>query len=204
MDSLDAGPPRPLARGEVDPGLISAAALAIAIWGLAGLLAAARFDGLTRLLCLLGAAGAMQLCLLGSRLANKALAPSALHQPANRARSAFLDRLSESLLLVGAGYGAAAVGVGWARDAGWLAAVLGLLDAQVGAPMTLFDRRQITLTALSFLAIASALVEPGWLAPGRAMAAGLALIALFSAVLTAIRLARPSTNGVQAEFPGRR
>jgi phosphatidylglycerophosphate synthase len=184
-----------LARRGVSPDAVSAASVAFAIWGLAAFLCAARFDGISRVVALLGAAAAIQLRLLCNLLDGMVAVEHGRGGPLGPVWNELPDRLADILLLVGAGYGAAISGVGWAPAAGWTAAVLAVLTAYVrelgrglGQPADFSGpgAKPHRMAVLTLLAVTSALVEPRWMEPGRVIAWGLVLIAILAAV-TAVR-----------------
>jgi len=106
------------------------------------------------------------------------------------------DRVSDSLLLVSAGY--AIPGVAWMPELGWLAALLAALTAyvrvlgaaagaaqQFGGPMAKTHR--MVVMAGAFLAAA---VESAAAAPPRAICLGLAIVVVGSAITIVRRTAR--------------
>ena len=199
LKSRDAGWARAwaaaLARRGVSPDAVSAASVAFAIWGLAAFLCAARFEGISRVVALLGAALAIQLRLVCNLLDGMVAVEHGRGSPTGPVWNELPDRVADVLLLVGAGYGAAISGVGWASAAGWIAAVLAVLTAYVrelgrglGQPADFVGpgAKPHRMAVLTLLAVVSAIAEPRWLAPGRGLAWGLILIAVLAG-LTAVR-----------------
>jgi phosphatidylglycerophosphate synthase len=106
------------------------------------------------------------------------------------------DRISDALILVGAGYGAE--GVAWGAALGWAAALLAVMTAYVrllggalgvtqdfGGPMA--KQQRMAVLGVAAL-IAAALAATDW--GGRVLAAGLAVVVVGCAVTVARRAAR--------------
>ena len=180
-----------LARGGVSPDVVSAASVAFAIWGLAAFLWSGRTEGVTRAVALLAAAVAIQLRLLCNLLDGMGAVEHGRGGPAGPIWNELPDRISDALLLVGAGYAAAAWGPGWAVAAGWAAALLAVLTAYVrelgrGLGQTADfagpGAKPHRMAVLTLATAAAAVAEPRWAAPGTLLTGGLVLIAILAAV----------------------
>jgi phosphatidylglycerophosphate synthase len=162
---------------------------------MAAFLWAGRTDGAVRILSLLGAVLAIQLRLLCNLLDGMVAVEHGRGGPSGPIWNELPDRISDSMLLVGAGYAAAAGGLGWASGVGWIAALLAVLTAYVrelgrglGQPpdFTGPGAKPQRMAVLSVAALASAAVEPRWAPPGTLLAAGVALTAVLAG-LTVVR-----------------
>jgi phosphatidylglycerophosphate synthase len=183
-----------LDRMGVSPDTVSAGSLGFAALGCVAFLASGRASGAERTALLLAAAACVQLRLQCNLMDGLVAVEHGRGGPLGPIWNELPDRIADSLFLVGAGYGAARAGVGWAATAGWLAALLAVLTAYVrelgrglrqpadfsgpGAK----PQRMAVLTVAAMLAAA----EPLWGWRGQALALGLVLIALLAAV-TVIR-----------------
>jgi phosphatidylglycerophosphate synthase len=186
-----------LARRDVSPNHISLASIAFA--AAAGLALAGSGPAGTELrgVLLVAAAAGIQLRLLCNLLDGMVAVEGGRRTPRGEIYNEVPDRLADVLILVGAGY-AAAAWLPWAGTLGWAAALLAILTAYVrvlGAsvgtqhyfvgPMAK-QQRMALLTAACLLAV----VEPTLGEVGRVLAGALLLILAGSAVTTARRVAR--------------
>lgn len=205
LKSRDTGPARAaaaaLARGRVSPDAVSAAAVLFAAAGGGLLTSSGVLSGGGRIAALLGAALCIQLRLICNLLDGMVAVEHGRGGPAGPIWNELPDRLADGLFLVGAGYGAALAGVGWAEPAGWGAAVFAVLTAYVrelgralGQPADFSGpmakpQRMALLTLAALLAAA----EPLWGWRGETLALACALIAAGAALTAArrtLRLAR--------------
>ncbi len=187
-----------LARRNVSPDAVSAASVAFAAVGCAAFVAAGRAPGLERTVALLAAAAAIQGRLVCNLLDGMVALEHGRGGPAGPIWNELPDRASDVLLLVGAGYGAAAGGLAWAATAGWVAAVLAVSAAYVrelgrGLGQASDFRgpgaKPHRMAVLTAVAVVAALAEPRWLARGEALAWGLALIGALT-LITIVRRTR--------------
>ena len=184
-----------LARWGVSPDAISAASAAFAIWGLAAFLWSGQSVGVARILALAGAAAAIQLRLLCNLLDGMVAVEHQRGGPAGPIWNELPDRISDILLLVGAGYAAAATGPAWASAVGWIAALMAVLTAYVrelgrglgqAADFSGPGAKPHRMALLTVTALLAAVVEPRWAPPGTVLTGGLTLIAGLAAI-TVIR-----------------
>ncbi|HEY3798652.1 MAG TPA: CDP-alcohol phosphatidyltransferase family protein [Caulobacteraceae bacterium] len=186
-----------LADGDANPTLIVSAGVAFALFGAAMMLwAGAEENKLVRiapLVVAMAAVAARETCdLLGDMVATD----RGRGGPAWPIWRELTERISDAVLLAGAGYGAATIVAG--EEMGWIAAALGLMAALVrllghslGFPedfsgLAPSPRRMAALAA----ALAISLVEPLWGWRGQSLMIALALIALATAFTVANRIRR--------------
>jgi phosphatidylglycerophosphate synthase len=186
-----------LQRSGVRPNQISLLGLAFAIIAAACLILAGRSEGGVRILLLVIVAAAMPLRLLCNVLDGKLAVEFGLRTPRGALYNELPDRLSDPLILVGAGYAIGAVA--WGAELGWAAAVTALLTAYVrilgvaaGAgwhfegPMSKPRRMYVLIVACLLSAVETA---AGW-PQGRVLAAALTIIIAGGAVTIVRRVAR--------------
>jgi phosphatidylglycerophosphate synthase len=187
-----------LARMGVSADMVSAAGIVFALIGAAAFLRSGTALGASRSLLLLAAAVCIQLRLLSNMLDGLVAVEHGKGGPYGPIWNELPDRIADILFLVGAGYGAAGAGAHGGMALGWLAAVLAVLTAYVrelgrglGRPADFCGpgAKPHRMAALTVTAIAAA-SEPWWDGRGRALAAGLALIALLAAVTIVRRTLR--------------
>ena len=187
-----------LASGGVSPDLVSALSIAFAALGAALMLIAAgqRFASLKSLLFLAAALG-VQLRLLCNLMDGMIAVEHGRGSSAGPIWNELPDRIADALLLVGAGYAAATMGMFFAAGLGWLCAALAVLTAYVrelghglgfpadfSGPMAKPHRMAaLTLTCLV------AAIEPLWDWRGQAMTIGLTIIAALTAFTVGRRTA---------------
>ncbi|HEY4357763.1 MAG TPA: CDP-alcohol phosphatidyltransferase family protein [Acidobacteriaceae bacterium] len=183
-----------LANAGVTPNFISCMSLACSVAASVCLAFAGRYlqNGL-RVFLLLAAAAGIQLRLLCNLLDGLVAVEGGKRTPTGELFNEVPDRLADSALLIAAGYAAAA----WARDPGWLAALLAVMTAYVrvlGGALGLKQRfsgpmakqqRMALLTA----ACLGACFEPLLGTHGVVIGCALAVIVLGSAVTVLRRLA---------------
>ena len=189
-----------LARGGAMPDLISATSVAFAILGAMLLLGA----GVTappalRAPLLIIAGGCIQLRLLCNLLDGMVAVEHGRGSPAGPIWNELPDRIADALFLVGAGYGAARAGLGWAADLGWAAAILAVLTAYVrelgrglGQPADFCGpgAKPHRMALLTLVTVVAAVAEPTLWPSGWSLAIGLALISLLAAVTLVRRTLR--------------
>ena len=206
-----------LASADASPDLISAASVAFAALGGALML----WGGLAeawplRAVVFVGAAAAIQLRLLCNLLDGMVAVEHGRASSAGPIWNELPDRIADLVLLVAAGYGAAAYaathgagGLRFVSPLGWLAGALAILtayvrelcrglgfDADFGGPMAK-PHRMATLTLTCLFSA----VEPLWGWRGQGLAIGLAIITLGAALTVARRtltLARRLSERAQA------
>jgi phosphatidylglycerophosphate synthase len=193
-----------LERAGVRPNQVSVMGMAFAAIAAVCLILAGRSEDGTRMALLVMAAAAMPLRLLCNVLDGKLAVEFGLKTPSGAIFNELPDRLSDPLILVGAGY---AIGdAAWAPDLGWAAAVTALLTAYVrilgvaaGAgwhfegPMTK-PRRMYVLVAACLLSAVEA--AAGW-PQGRVMTAALILI-IVGGVVTVVRRLQSIATALEA------
>lgn len=185
-----------LKRAGVRPNQVSAIGVGFAAIAAACLILAGRSEDGTRMALLVAAAAAMPLRLLCNVLDGKLAVEFDLKTPSGAIYNELPDRLSDPLILVGAGY---AIGnVAWGPDLGWAAAATALLTAYVrilgvaaGAawhfegPMAKPQRMHMLTTACLLSVVETA---AGW-PEGRVLVAALILI-ITGSVVTIVRRLR--------------
>lgn len=183
-----------LARRRVAPNAISLASIACAALAAAGLAFGPHAGGWAGAALLAGAAAGIQLRLVCNLLDGMVAVEGGLRSPTGDLYNEVPDRISDSLILVAAGYGLA--GLPLAEALGWSAALLAMLTAYVRAlgaglglpgcfhgPMAKQQRMAVLIAAC--LAAAALAWQPwaGWILWG-----ALAAIAVGSALTAARRL----------------
>jgi phosphatidylglycerophosphate synthase len=180
-----------LARMGVSPDAISAGSVIFALIGAAAFVLTARVEGAARILAFAAAAVAIQSRLLCNLLDGMVAVEHGRGSPVGPIWNELPDRIADVALLIGAGYGASLAGVGWAAAVGWSAAVLAVLTAYVrelgrglGQPADFSGpgAKPHRMAALTVAAIASAVLEPGFLRAGEVVAWGLVVIAALAGV----------------------
>ncbi len=184
-----------LARRHVSPNAISVASVAWAAAAGAALACWPHVDGWARPLLLIMAAAGIQLRLLCNMLDGMVAVEGGLRSPTGDLYNEVPDRISDSIILIAAGYGL--LGLPLAEALGWAAALLAMLTAYVRAlgaglgfpacfhgPMA--KPHRMALLTCACLAAATVAGQPGmpWLLWG-----ALAVIAVGSVVTTLRRLA---------------
>ena len=180
---------RALGQARVRPNHISAISVVFAALGAALMLAAGTGDGLGRGIALILAAVCIQLRLLCNMIDGMVAVEHGMGSPTGPVWNELPDRIADVLFIVAAGY-AAAVSLPAGEWLGWLAAVLAVLTAYVrelgrglgypadfSGPMAK-PHRMFVLTLTCVIAA----FEPLWGGTGQVILAGLAIIALGSAV----------------------
>jgi len=183
-----------LAAAGVSPDAISAASVAFAAVGGGLLLLAATPNPALRGVYLVMAALCIQLRLVCNLLDGLVAVEHGRGGPAGPIWNELPDRLADVLLMVGAGYGARALGLPGAEIAGWIAAVLAVTTAYVrelgrglgqpadfSGPMAKPQR----MAALTVGCVIAAF-EPLWGGRGQVMLLALAVIAV-GALVTVVR-----------------
>ena len=192
-----------LARIGVRPNIVSIAGVVFAIGGSIAFSVAPETHRQHRPLLLLASAACIQLRLLCNLLDGMLAVEGRLASRTGEIWNDLPDRISDVVLLVGAGYAIGALPHGVAL--GWTAAALALftayvrvLGASLGVPQLFIGpmAKQHRMFVLSVAAVlASVEAETG--APPRAIAIGLAVIVAGS-ILTAIRRTRRTAEAVNA------
>lgn len=122
-----------LAGRKVSPNAISLASIGFAALSGAALVAWPMVEGWQRPLLLAVAAAGMQLRLLCNLLDGMVAIEGGLRSPVGDLFNEIPDRISDSLILVAAGYGLAMLALPLAEAVGWAAALLALMTAYVRA-----------------------------------------------------------------------
>jgi phosphatidylglycerophosphate synthase len=187
-----------LARAKVSPDAISATSVAFAALGGALLMTAGALEGwLARAVVLLLAAACVQARLLCNLLDGMVAVEHGRGGRAGPIWNELPDRISDTLLLAGAGYGVEVAGIDGAAALGWIAAVLAVLTAYVrelgrglGQPADFTGpmakpQRMAVLTAFCLVSM----FEPLWRGDGVTLLCGLAVIAA-GTLVTVIRRTR--------------
>jgi phosphatidylglycerophosphate synthase len=188
---------RALGKARVRPNHISAISVVFAALGAALMLAAGTGDGVGRAIALILAAVCIQLRLLCNMIDGMVAVEHGMGSPTGPVWNELPDRIADVLFIVAAGY-AAAASLPAGEWLGWLAAVLAVLTAYVrelgrglgfaadfSGPMAKPHRMFVlTLTCLV------AAFEPLWGGTGQVILAGLAIIALGSAITCYRRASR--------------
>jgi phosphatidylglycerophosphate synthase len=195
-----------LAEAKVSPDAVSAASVAFAALGAALLMTAGGLDGwLARALVLVLAAVCVQARLLCNLLDGLVAVEHGRGGPAGPIWNELPDRVSDVLLLAGAGYGVQTAGLGGGAAVGWIAAVLAMLTAYVrelgrglgrpadfSGPMAK-QQRMAVLTVFCVISV----FEPLWRGQGQMLMCGLAVIAA-GTLVTVVRRTRNLTIGLRA------
>jgi len=200
LATRDAGWAKSLARGlgraGVRPNSVSAAGVVFAVAACVFFYATPRVPSGSRALTLLVAAVAIQLRLLCNLIDGMLAVEEGFSTKTGDIYNDLPDRISDVLILVGAGY--AARDLGYASTLGWLAAVLAVLTAYVRllggslgvtqhfiGPMAK-QHRMFALTIATILSAVDAMLGM----PPRALLVGLGIIAAGSIVTAFRRTAR--------------
>ena len=188
-----------LAGRGVSPDEVSAGSLVFALIGCAAFVAAGSAHGAARVALLLVAAASVQCRLLCNLLDGMVAVEHGRGSPAGPIWNELPDRIADALFLVGAGYGAARAGLGWAADLGWAAAILAVLTAYVrelgrglGQPADFCGpgAKPHRMALLTLVTVVAAVAEPTLWPSGWSLAIGLALISLLAAVTLVRRTLR--------------
>jgi phosphatidylglycerophosphate synthase len=195
-----------LAEAKVSPDAVSAASVAFAALGAALLMTAGGLDGwLARALVLVLAAVCVQARLLCNLLDGLVAVEHGRGEPAGPIWNELPDRVSDVLLLAGAGYGVQTAGLGGGAAVGWIAAVLAVLTAYVrelgrglGQPADFSGpmakpQRMAVLTVFCVISV----FEPLWRGHGQMLMCGL-LVIVAGALVTVVRRTRNLTIGLRA------
>lgn len=187
-----------LAASRVPPDLISAGSMAFALLGGACLALSGDSVGTGRVLLLLLAIFAIQARLLCNMLDGMVAVEHGRGSPEGPVWNELPDRIADTLLLAGAGYGAAAFAPDLGPAVGWLSAVLAVMTAYVrelgrsaGFPydfsgLLAKPRRMFVLTVASLAAV----FEPAWGWRGESLFAGLIVVAALTAATVWTRTRR--------------
>lgn len=167
-----------LARRHVAPNWISFASLAFATVAGGCLALAAVTDGTARAALLIGSAAGIQLRLLCNLLDGMVAVEGGLKTPSGEIFNDLPDRVSDALILLGAGYFTGA-SLAWGSTLGWAAALLAIMTAYVrvlGAtvtgvhhyfgPMAKPHRMALMTAACLVAAVARPMVADGWVMAG--------------------------------------
>ena len=173
-----------LAKARVNPNLISATSIALAVLGGALMAASSSLPDWARPIALILAAGCIQGRLLCNLLDGMVAVEHGEGSPTGPLWNELPDRIADLLFMVGAGYATYSLGWGIGPALGWLAGALAILTAYVrelgrdlgfaadfSGPMAKPQR----MAALTILCIIAAL-EPFWGGHGLVMLAGLVVI----------------------------
>ena len=195
-----------LTRRRLQPNTISLASVVFAALAGACLVLTGSEAPLPRAILLLLAAGMIQLRLVCNLLDGMVAIEGGLKTPSGELFNDVPDRISDPLILVGAGY-AVAWGV-WGPTLGWLAAVLAILTAyarvlgvSVGTPQYYLGpmAKQHRMAALTAACVVGAL-EVSLVQPYTGSAVGIALVVIvLGSALTVIRRLRH----IAADLEGR-
>jgi phosphatidylglycerophosphate synthase len=185
-----------LARRRVRPNAISLASVGFAALAAGSLALTAGAEGPWRPALLLLAAAGIQLRLLCNLLDGMVAVEGGLGTRSGEIFNDLPDRLSDTLILVGAG--SSVTTVGWAGTLGWVAALLAVMTAyarvlgaaagaghQFAGPMAKQHRMAVLTAACLGAALVPAVAASGWV-----MTAALALIAIGCLVTIARRTRR--------------
>jgi phosphatidylglycerophosphate synthase len=183
-----------LAHLGVQPNQISLVGIGVSLL-VAAVLALAGLTGGTRPWLLIAAAAGIQLRLLANLLDGMVAIEGGRRSPLGDLYNDVPDRVSDALILGGAGY---AAGLGWGVELGWVAAVLAVMTAYVrtlagslGSPgLFLGPMAKPQRMAVLTLGCLAAAVEALVAAPPRAIAWSLGVIAAGCLITIARRLAR--------------
>jgi phosphatidylglycerophosphate synthase len=194
-----------LAKARVTPDLISAASMAFAGLGGALLVISGIIPGAFRAVALVIAAACIQGRLMCNLLDGMVAVEYERGSSAGPIWNEFPDRISDAVLLVGAGYAAYGLGEILAEPLGWFAALLAVLTAYVrelgrgldlpadfSGPMA----KQHRMAALTVICLVSAL-EPLWHGKGEVTTAGLIFI-VAGTIWTVARRVRNLAAGLRA------
>ena len=191
------------------PNAVSATSVVFALLAASAFCLSGLVDSLSRALLLALAAGGMGLRLLCNVLDGLLAVEHGRGSPTGPIWNELPDRISDTLIIVGAGYGAALMGAAWAAPLGWLAAVLALLTAYVrelgrglGQPADYsgLGPKPIRMAILAIGALLGAL-EPMWAGRGEALGGAVVLTGLASAVTVFTRTRRLAQRLRRLEGP---
>lgn len=198
---------RRLAEAKVSPDTVSATSVAFAALGGALLMAAGALDGwLARAAVLLLAAACIQARLLCNLLDGMVAVEHGRGGTAGPIWNELPDRISDTVLLAGAGYGVETAGIGGGAALGWIAAVLAVLTAYVrelgrglGRPADFSGpmakpQRMAVLTAFCLVAM----LEPLWRGQGVTLLCGLAVI-VAGTLVTVVRRTRNLARALRGD-----
>jgi phosphatidylglycerophosphate synthase len=187
-----------LAKGHVQPNLISATSVAFAVLGGALLAVSGVMPDWGRPVAMIVAAGCIQGRLLCNLLDGMVAVEHGEGSKTGPIWNELPDRFADLMFLVGAGYSAYGFNRNLGPDLGWLAGSLAILTAYVrelgrglgfpadfGGPMA----KQQRMAALTFLCLVAA-VEPFWGGHGLVMVAGLIAIVIGTALTLTGRVSR--------------
>jgi phosphatidylglycerophosphate synthase len=190
-----------IAKGQVSPDLISLMSVGFALIGGASLAISGLSFGIARVVLLLLAALAIQLRLLCNMLDGMVAVEHGRGGPFGPIWNEVPDRIADTLLLAGAGYGAIHADRDLGPAVGWLCASLALMTAYVrelgrslgfaadfSGPMAK-PHRMFVLT----LACLVSLSESLWSGQGRTLFWALGLIGILTALTIARRIRRLAT-----------
>ncbi len=173
-----------LAKARVNPNLISATSIALAVLGGALMAASSSLPDWARPLAFILAAGCIQLRLLCNLLDGMVAVEYGEGSATGPLWNELPDRIADLLFMAGAGYATYSLGWGIGPALGWLAGALAILTAYVrelgrdlgfAADFSGPFAKQQRMAALTILCIISAF-EPFWGGHGVVMVAGLAII----------------------------
>ena len=194
-----------LAQAKVSPDVISAASVAFSALGAALIMAACALDSwVLRPPALLLAAACIQARLLCNLLDGMVAVEHGRAGPAGPIWNELPDRVSDVLLLAGAGYGVQSAGIGGGAALGWIAAVLAVLTAYIrelgrglGQPADFSGpmakpQRMATLTATCVIAA----FEPLWRGHGQVLLCGV-LVILAGTLVTVVKRTRNLAAGLR-------
>lgn len=195
-----------LVRWRIRPNAISVASAACALAGGAALVAWSLFDGWVAALCLLGAVAGIQLRLLCNLFDGMVAVEGGMRSATGELFNEVPDRISDTVLLVAAGYAVRDLPQGIAL--GWAAAVLAMLTAYVrvlgaalGGPVLFIGpmAKQHRMAVLTIAILATA-IAGCWSGTGWPVWSALALISAGSLVTAVRRLVR-ITAWLEVEVP---
>lgn len=191
------------------PNAVSATSMVFALIAASAFCLSGLVDPLSRALLLGLAAGGMGLRLLCNVLDGLLAVEHGRGSPTGPIWNERPDRISDTLIIVGAGYGAALMGAAWAAPLGWLAAVLALLTAYVrelgrglGQPAD-YSGLGPKPIRMAILAVGAGLgvLEPLWAGRGEALGGAVVLTGLASAVTVFTRTRRLAQRLRRPEGP---
>jgi phosphatidylglycerophosphate synthase len=189
---------RLLARAGVSPDAVSFLSFVFALLAAIALAASGQAFGQTRIGLLVGAAVGVQLRLVCNLLDGMVAVEHAKAGPHGPIWNELPDRLSDAVLMVGAGLGAVPLGLAWGTVLGLVCALLAVLTAYVrelgrglGLPADfsgpMAKPQRMALLTLATLVSAS---EGYWNGRGWTLACALGLVAILTALTVARRTGR--------------
>ncbi len=184
-----------LTRAGVSPNAISCASVAFAVVAAVSILFASVSTGTIAAALFVAAAVSIQLRLLANLLDGMVAIEGERALPSGAVFNELPDRLSDVVVLIAAGYGAATTGHAWAAHVGWAAAVLAVLTAYVRALGVSLGTRQHfegpmakpERMAVMTLACLVAVVEIGFGWRPRALLGALVVVVIGAVVTVAKR-----------------